>query len=180
MFGGMGGGGPWMLLSQPAIVKELNLSDDQQADIKKINQKSQADVREVFDSMADATPEERQDLGKKIQSITKDSNKALEGAISADQVKRLKGIYLQFRGEQALRDPEIQEALGLTADQKAKIRSPLAVLTDEQKEAFEKMKGEKFDVSSLRMGPGRGGRGGPGGPGGNNGPRTRPPAAQPE
>jgi hypothetical protein len=45
------------------------------------------------------------------------------------------------------------------------------VLTSEQKEKLEKMKGPKFDVSSLMQGPGgnrRGNRGG--GNGGNNPP----------
>ena len=188
---GMGGattGGPWMLLSQASVAKELNLTSDQKSQIKKINEKSQAATRDLFDSMQDASQEERQEIGKKLQSVTQESNKALAGALSEDQVKRLKGIFLQFRGEQALRDPEIQDALGLTDDQKAKIRSPLAVLTDEQKTALENMKGAKFDISSLRMGFGRGGfggggpggqGGGPGGPGGN-GPRTRPPAARSE
>jgi hypothetical protein len=46
------------------------------------------------------------------------------------QVKRLKEIYLQVRGEQALRDPEVQAALGLSEDQKKKILSPLEILTD--------------------------------------------------
>jgi hypothetical protein len=60
----------------------------------------------------------------------------------------------------------------LSEDQKKKIRSILEILTDDQKAAFEKMKGEKFDVSRLRMGgPG------PGGPG-PGGERRRPPAAK--
>jgi Spy/CpxP family protein refolding chaperone len=182
-------GGPWMLLSQASVAKELNLTGDQKSQIKKINEKSQTATRDLFDSMQDASPEERQEISKKLQSVTQETNKALEGALSENQVKRLKGIFLQFRGEQALRDAEIQDALGLTDDQKAKIRSPLAVLTDEQKTAFENMKGAKFDISSLRMGFGRGGfgpgggpggqGGGPGGPGGS-GPRTRPPAAKSE
>jgi len=178
-----------MLLNQASVAKELNLTSDQKAQIRKINEKSQAATRDLFDSMQDASPEERQDISKKLQSATQETNKALEGALSENQVKRLKGIFVQLRGEQALRDPGIQDALGLSDDQKAKIRSPLAVLTDDQKAAFEKMKGEKFDISSLRMGFGRGGfgpGGGPGGPGGGpggpggSGPRTRPPAARDE
>jgi len=54
------------------------------------------------------------------------------------------------------------------------------ILTADQKVGFEKMKGEKFDLSTIRMG-GRGGRGGPGGFGGagfGGGERRRPAPSQ--
>lgn len=57
----------------------------------------------------------------------------------------------------------------------------LAVLTDDQRKKFDELKGEAFDVASLRRGPGGfgGGRGGAGGRrggrGGEGGGRERPP-----
>ena len=191
-FGGQGMGGtqsPYMLLAADSVAKDLNLTDDQKAKIKDIDDKAQASMREAFEGLRDLSPEERQqemaELREKMQSQRKKTNKAIEGILLDNQVKRLKEIYIQLRGEQALRDAEVQEALGLTEDQKNKIRSILEILTDDQKAAFEKMKGEKFDVSTIRMGaprPGGFGPGGPGpgpggfGPGGNGGERRRPPA----
>lgn len=179
MMGGMGGMlSPYVLLNADAVAKELKLTDDQKAKIRQINEKAQAAMREAFEGLADLSPEERREkmagLREKMQNQRKETNKALEAALTDGQAKRLKEIFIQVRGEQALRDPEVQAALGLSEDQKEKIRSPLAVLTDDQKAAFEKMKGEKFDVSSIRVGgPGMGMGGfGPGGE------RPRPPAAK--
>jgi len=184
-FGGRGPGGPGMfmpspsmLLGQEAVAKELNLTDDQKSKINDINEETRAKMGELFASMGDLSPQERE---QKMRAQMAENNKAYEGVLLENQAKRLKEIFIQVRGEQALRDPAVQEALGLSEDQKNKIRSPLAILTDDQKTAFEKMKGEKFDVSSLRFGPpggrGPGGFGGPGGPGGE---RRRPPAAKSE
>lgn len=191
--GGFGGPGmgmgmfmqsPYMLLGQEAVAKELNLTDDQKSKIGDINEKAQASMRDLFADMGDLSPEERQqkmtEIRDKMQAQRTETNKALEAVLLENQAKRLKEIFIQVRGEQALRDPAVQDALGLSEDQKKKIRSPLEVLSDDQKAAFDKMKGEKFDVSSLRFGP-PGGRGpggfGPGGPGGE---RRRPPAAKSE
>jgi len=170
---------PTMLLNADAVAKELKLTDDQKAKIRKINEKAQASVREAFEGLADLSPEERQErmagLREKMQNQRKETNKALEAVLTEDQAKRLKEIFIQVLGEQSLRNPEVQAALGLSDDQKAKIRSILEILTDDQKAAFEKMKGEKFDVNSIRMGgPGMGGFG----PGGGGGERRRPPAAK--
>jgi len=168
---------PTFLLNADAVAKDLKLTDDQKAKIRGINEKAQAAMREAVGGMADLSPEERREkmagLREKMQNQRKETSKALEGVLTGEQAKRLKEIFIQVRGEQALRDPEIQAALGLSEDQKAKIRSPLAILTDDQKAAFEKMQGEKFDVRSIRLGgPGMGvfGRGG--------GERGRPPAAK--
>ena len=180
MMGGMGGmASPTMLLNADAVAKELKLTDDQKAKIRQINEKAQATMREAFEGLADLSPEERQEkmagLREKMQNQRKETNKALEAVLTEDQAKRLKEVFIQVLGEQSLRNPEVQAALGLSDDQKAKIRSILEILTDDQKAAFAKMKGEKFDVNSIRMGgPGMGGFG----PGGAGGERRRPPAAK--
>ena len=179
--GGPGGGGqsPYTLLAADAVAKELNLTAEQKTKIKTINDTAQAATRDAMESMQDLEPQERQqkmpEIQKTMRSVRDQQNKSLKGVLEDNQAKRLKEIFVQLRGEQALRDPEVQNALGLSDDQKAKINSPLAVLTDDQKAAFENMKGEKFDLSTLRMG-GRGGFGGPGGPGGPGagGERRRP------
>jgi len=190
---GMGGPGfgaqtPYGLLSADAVTKELKLTDQQKSRIKAINEKAQTALRDAMESMQDLEPAERQqkmpEIQKTMQTAREEQNKALQGALQENQVKRLQEIFLQLRGEQALRDPEVQNALGLSEDQKAKIRSIVEILTADQKVAFEKMKGEKFDMTTVRMGGrggpgGFGGAGGPGGPGfGGGGERRRPAPSQ--
>jgi hypothetical protein len=166
---------PYGLLDAEAVAKEVGLTDDQKEKIKTINEKAREEMRTAFQGMGDLEPQERQEamrkMGEKMEAQRKATNKSLQGVLSEEQVTRLREIYVQIRGEQALRDAEVQEALGLSQDQKAKIRSIVEILTEEQKAAFEKMKGKKFDVSTLRMGgPGGFGPGGAGGFGPGRGP----------
>ncbi|MCC6125316.1 MAG: hypothetical protein IT426_10165 [Pirellulales bacterium] len=103
-------------LANPEVVKELGLTEEQQAKIKSINEESMKAMQEMFQGgFRNLSDEERTAAREKMDKSRKDI-------------------------ETKLTD----------------------VLTAEQKEKLEKMKGEKFDTSTLRGGPG-----GPGGPGGN-------------
>ena len=51
-----------------------------------------------------------------------EDRKAIEGILSAGQVKRLKEIILQAQGPGAFRNPEVQKALNLTESQQEKMR----------------------------------------------------------
>src|SRR5437773_1539463 len=57
---------------------------------------------------------------KKYEELQK---KALADSLTPEQLKRLKQIQLQQRAAQAFPAPEVQTALNMTADQKAKIQT---------------------------------------------------------
>jgi len=132
-----------MLLNSPTVQKDLDLLDEQKAKIKEANDKSRAAMREIGSSMgdmSDLTDKERQakwqEMGKKMQAQTKETNKLIEAALLPDQLKRLKGLALQAAGVMALSDKDVQKQLKLSDDQVAKIKS-----TDE--DSMKKM-GELF------------------------------------
>jgi Spy/CpxP family protein refolding chaperone len=106
---------PGMTLASPEVVKGLDLTEDQQAKIKTINE-------EAMKAMGDMRPG------------------GGRPATDEEREKRKKA-----REEMDTKRKENNTKL-------------MDVLTAEQKEKLEKMKGPKFDVTSL---------GGPGGPGGN-------------
>jgi Spy/CpxP family protein refolding chaperone len=166
--GGGGGGGGFQ-----------NLSDEERqkffADMQKRTEETTAKVTAVL------TPEQNTRL-KQIRlwalgtsalsdddtakglMLTDDQKEALK-TINEEADKKSQEIGAGFRGAD-------EENRGKLMAQMAEIRKEteaecLAVLTDEQKAQFTKMKGEKFD---LPMGPGRGGPGGGrrGRPGANN------------
>ena len=157
--------------------------------------------------MQNLTPEERsakmQDMRKEMDAAAAKTQKAVEGILLPHQFERVKQIQLQQQftmgANMALAAPELQKDLGLTDDQKAKIKTindeamqamrgaftpgqppsqadmdkmtkareenakkALDVLTADQKEKLEKMKGPKFDTTTLFGGMGRIGGGGAG------------------
>ena len=108
-------------LSRPEVAKHLGLTEDQQAQISKVQEDARSEGRGAF-------------------------------------------------GDRNMSDEDRRAMFARMRENREKMQADiLAVLTDEQKETFDKMKGEPFEF------PRRQGFGGGGGRGGNSGPRRRPP-----
>jgi len=219
MRGGFGGGGLLGLVRIEPIQKEIELLDDQKAQIDKLAeqmrpQRGEGEQRPDFRNMSD---EERQkffaEMRKRFEERAKTANEELKKILLPHQVKRVEQIGLQFRGTRALTDPEIAEKLKLTDAQQKKIEETmaanresmmtkvrelfqgggdrekareqlrklreeadakvLAVLTSEQKEQFEALKGEPFEMPEGGFGFRRGGSRGREGEGRSGGPEGR-------
>jgi Spy/CpxP family protein refolding chaperone len=197
--GGMMGGGMLMIVQNEQVQKDIELDADQKEKLQKLSTETREAMRAKMGDMQNLSAEERrtkfEEMRKDMEESAAKTQKAVEGILLPKQLERVKQIQLQSQGTMALANPDVAKELGLTDDQKAKIKTigeeamkamrdmfagggrPSAedrekrtkarqenekkvmdVLTAEQKEKFEKMKGEKFDTSVLRMGPG-----GPGG-----------------
>ncbi len=133
-FGGPGGGmsqaSTWgMLIGIEKVQKELELLDDQKAKIKEAMDKASAKRRELFTGVRGPegeTQEQRQarfaEFQKKGEALADETKKAIAEILLPNQVERLDQIALQVRGTRALEAKDIQEALGLTDEQKEKIK----------------------------------------------------------
>lgn len=108
---------PLNLLMNPSVQKELKLSDEQVEKIKKV-------VPE-FAKLTDLKPDERKD---KVQKILAD-------ILQPAQSQRLRQIEVQQRG---LSDPDNQQALKLTEEQKERIKSVNQELGKELRDIFSK------------------------------------------
>jgi len=211
--GGMGGFGAspammWgQLLRVEKVQKELELVSEQKDKLKEIAEKAAARMRDsgaVFSKLRDASEEERKaaitEYGNKARAQAEQLKKDLEEVLLPHQIERLKQIALQIQGLRALQDKEVQDTLGITEEQKEKMKSlndgmmekfrgmmgrrgdeserqaqrekmqelrkeyeskTLDVLTADQKEKFEKMKGPKFDLDMSELMPRGFGRGNP-------------------
>lgn len=104
------------LLTQESVQKELKLTDEQVKGAKELAQKQ----RESFGGLSNLPAEERM---AKIQERIKENEKALAGAIGAEQMGRLKQISLQVRGATTFSDPTVVTALSLSDEQKDKIKA---------------------------------------------------------
>jgi Spy/CpxP family protein refolding chaperone len=183
--GGPGGmmGGPismTRLATVDTVQDALKLTDDQKEKIKTINDETRDAMRKEFES---GGRPDREKMGKLMDEATEKLNKVLD----AGQQKRLMGIFVQVAGPGAVRDPSVAKEIGITDDQKDKIREAMAppaggrgeggaaalrerrekmekevmaVLTSDQQKKLEDLKGEKVDVDMSKLRPGGGGRGG--------------------
>jgi Spy/CpxP family protein refolding chaperone len=131
-FGGRGGevsGSDWLgLLQNEKVQKEIDLLDDQKAEVRKVADESREKMRSVFQGFGnfrEASEQEREkmqkEMGEKMQANTKETVKRLEGVLLPPQVARLKEISLQVRGTSALNDPEVEKQLGISEQQQAQL-----------------------------------------------------------
>jgi hypothetical protein len=105
-------------LADPALQKELKLSDEQITKLKDALNKVMGNHKGTLERLQQMPPEEQQ---KKMQAIQDDSQKAIAGILDEKQMKRFKQIMLQMNGVAALMDPQVQKELKLSDEQKKKL-----------------------------------------------------------
>jgi hypothetical protein len=155
MPGGFGGAMSMMLGQNKQLQEELKLDKDQ---IDKINEalgKVRDSARDEFSKFADATPEERTEMIKKMMET---NTKAVESALKPEQIKRLHQIENQQAGLGMYTKPDVQKSLKLTDDQKAKIET---IESDYRKELRDLSPGGGGGFGGGRGGFGGGGRADP-------------------
>jgi Spy/CpxP family protein refolding chaperone len=196
-FGG-GGGGALGLLQRNDVQEELELLDDQKKQITELREKSGQKMREVLGSLrgGEGAENRRDDLRDTFRKLNDETQAEVNKILLPHQTKRLKQLETQMamrgRGVLGALGGDLAEKLGISEDQREKLRDKaqqldnelrkktaelrkqaqdqlLASLTEEQRKEFNEMIGEPFE---FRDEPGQGfggfggGVGGPGGPGG--------------
>jgi Spy/CpxP family protein refolding chaperone len=127
-FGGrmMGRNVGMMLLTREDVQKELNLSQTQKAKLEQLRQEMQQAMQQLRDLPPEQRRERMQELRQKYDPDT---------ILNETQRKRLRELELQWQGPFALNDPEVAKQVGLTEEQRAKIRGII-------QEAFQSVRGQ--------------------------------------
>jgi Spy/CpxP family protein refolding chaperone len=155
--GGMGFGGQRDVLSlvtNEAVVKELAVSEENAAKLKKVSDEFREDVRKATGERPgrDASETERTEWMKKSVEANKTAHATyapkVKEILTAEQYTRAQQIAYQASGVAAFTNPEVVAALALTKEQEDKIAAA-------NKDAGEKMR-------ALRGNGGNGGGGGGG------------------
>jgi len=146
-FGGGGAGALFFVVGNPAVQKELNLSE---ADAEKIKTITDDHGTAIRDAMRDAggganfqdmTDEERTKLREKWTEAGKTVNDKflpkLKDALTADQFTRLQQINWQNSGTSALSEPEVVKAVSISKDQQDKIKTISDEFAVKRRELFQ-------------------------------------------
>ncbi len=171
------------MLFESAVRDDLDLSSDQRAKIDQL-------FRDVGGFPGPHTS--NQERSKSMMTEIKAHEAAIREVLSTKQFRRLGQIHIQVRGPAAFREPEVVAALGLTKDQRDRLRDAefgvmfikdggpppkgpprfdprlgverlLGFLSDEQRDQWHELIGEKYNgpIFNMFRGPGPGGPGGP-------------------
>lgn len=137
-FGGRLGGPMLMLglLRNQQVQQELKLTDQQKQQLEQLGEQ----WREKMRGLRDLPPEERRQKGEGMRA---EVEKQLATTLNEQQMKRLKQIALQVEGYAALERPEIADQVGLTKEQRQKIRDILRQAAEKRREAFQQGRSDR-------------------------------------
>ncbi len=119
--GGMQNSGVFLLM-RPDVQRDIELTADQKAQLETIQQEATAQMRAMFEGMRDGGggfDTMRETMEKFQAEVTKKAYAVL----TEPQRKRVKEIEVQLQGNRAILNPDIQKDLGLSDEQKGKIKS---------------------------------------------------------
>jgi len=137
--GGMQDGSGAFLLNREDVQGELKLTSDQKSKLDTIRQGQRDKMREAFQG-GGGPPDPAV-----MQKMMEESRKETLAVLTDDQKKRLKELAIQRMGNGAIAAPDLQKELGVTDEQKTKIKD----LTDKQQAAnqaiMEKMRNQEIE-----------------------------------
>jgi len=133
---------PVFLLRSPDVQTDLKLTDDQKAKLTKIYEEQRA-ARE--NAQASGQQPDRDTMRKMME----DSIAQINAILTPDQQARLKQIFIQTQKNRAITNPDVQDQLGLTSDQKDKIKDLNEKFTAAQMELFQR--GREADDSTREQ-----------------------------
>lgn len=155
MFGRGGGDQTLRLLGLPEVQQELELVDEQKTKLKAIGDEIRQRVQQEFAGLRQLDPEQRrakfEEAQKKAQAWGEESRKRVDEILLPHQLDRLEEIRLQVRGTSALADAKVQEDLGLTAEQKTKLRELREKAEADIRGAFEGLRELSEEARRAKM-----------------------------
>ena len=108
------------LLRHQAVLDDLGVSPQETQRITEIAKKVYSEERDLFYQLRKLDPDEQRN---KLDALTQANQQQIAQLVTASQTDRLKQIALQVRGAQAFDDPEVISRLGLSAEQRSRIRT---------------------------------------------------------
>lgn len=145
--GGFGGGfgGLADVLRRQDVRKDLELLDDQVAQLEKLAEGRREQMRELFSGLRDVPQEER---GAKMRELVQKAQKDLEADVGKillpHQMKRAKQLVtqMQMRGGRGMLSEPIAQDLALTDAQKEQLQAKSAQLEEEARKKLAELRAQ--------------------------------------
>lgn len=141
-FGGMQDPSGVFLINREDVQGEIKLTADQKSKLDALRQAQRDKMREAMQGGGG----DQQAMVAAFQKMQAENSKETLAILTADQKKRLKELAIQRMGNSAITNPELQKELGVTDEQKAKIKD----LQDKQGAANQAL-GEKMQNREIDM-----------------------------
>jgi Spy/CpxP family protein refolding chaperone len=139
---GFGGGFGGFALTETALLnaekvqKELKITDEQKEKITAALREARPGGRDAFGGQ-NASQEERRKAVEEFQKKAAEAGKKAKETLTAEQSKRLREIYLQVAGTEALNNEEVAAALKISDDQKKQLATASEENRAKMRDAFQ-------------------------------------------
>lgn len=162
MGGFMMGGNPMeaseFLLHDPGVQKELELVDEQQEQIRQMQQSFGQEMKAKIDEMMKSGGPEKNDVAKAIEEINQRRKERLSEILLPHQIDRLQQISFQNNVNNAglgnaLASKALMEKLGIDEEQKEKLKTKADELAKELEEKIAKLREEMRDELIDELSP---------------------------
>jgi Spy/CpxP family protein refolding chaperone len=138
------------MLGTEQVQHDLELIDEQKEKLAEIAKKYQEQQRSAWADWRDVPAEERQarmaEIREETNKLTKKAVKEAEKVLLPHQLKALKKLVFRMRAQYSLRNPRVQEEIGLDEEQLEKLNELRQQLQDRIKELNEEMLDKTLEV----------------------------------
>jgi Spy/CpxP family protein refolding chaperone len=139
---GRGGGDPTLrLLGMTEVQKELEIMDDQITKLKAVEEEYRQKTQKEFAGFRDLPRDQQQakltEFQEKRKTWNEEALKKVQEILLPPQYDRLHEISIQVRGVAALGDTKVQDDLGLSEQQKTKLKEIRDKVETQMRSMFE-------------------------------------------
>lgn len=140
---GMRGGSPLTrLLGMAEVQNELKLDPHILEKVKAFAEESQTKLRDEMQMIRDqglSEEDARAEMAAAIEQFTQKGMEELSKLLSADQMKRFKQLMWQQQGPAAVLQPEVGDAIGLSAEERAELQTKVDELNSANREKMQQL-----------------------------------------
>lgn len=136
------------LLQRKDVQTDLGITDDQKSKLETAQTNMRDKAREMFQSGGGGG--DREAMMANLKKLTEEMTKEVSGILTKEQMTRLKEINVQVSGNGIILNPDIQKELGLTDDQKSKIKDLQAKQMEAMQALRQKMQDGEIDQEDMQ------------------------------
>lgn len=141
----------YSLLRNKDVQSDLKLSDDQIKKVGDVQSKQMEEMRTMRENMqASGGPPDMATIQAAFKKMNDTYNPQYEAVLTSDQKARLDQLFIQSRKSAALADPDVQTKLGLSDDQKAKIKDLMDKEGEANRSLFEKFRNQEITQEDMQ------------------------------
>lgn len=144
---GMASPDPWGMLSNPSVQKDLELVGDQLQQVRDLQSQFAAQIQDQIGNFSEGgfTPDRLKDLPELIKKIRANQQEQMKELLLPHQIQRLQQVALQTHLQQAgtagaLASEKLAEELGITDEQKERLKTRSEEINKKLQEDMEKLK----------------------------------------